>query len=233
VLLGQFAGGVGAARVQRGVLGHQERFQGGAAAGARWFVVARVDRLLLARGGADDVVHGAAVAALAVDDHRRRQDEPADLGLVHGGQQHGGAVVVVERVERRVRRVQAVADDGGLVADRVHAAEQAGDGRRVAHVADDHLVAVGPGRGRAAVGLRQEGVEQHRLITSGCQRVGDVGSDETGSAGEENSHVIDIRAPGSATPAPGATRHGTVRSVHWLRLSAWNAARSASAAPSS
>jgi len=38
------------------------------------------------------------------------------------------------------------------------------------------------------VGLREQRVEQHRLVPLGDEPVGDVGPDETGSAGDENAH---------------------------------------------
>jgi len=49
-------------------------------------------------------------------------------------------------------------------------------------------VAVRPTGWVVPVGLREQRVEQHRLVPLGDEPVGDVGPDETGSAGDENAH---------------------------------------------
>ena len=55
-----------------------------------------------ARQRVDRAVFGAVVAALPVDDHRRRQHQPSAARGEHLGEQHRGAVVVVAAVGRRV-----------------------------------------------------------------------------------------------------------------------------------
>ena len=66
-------------------------------------------------------------------------------------------------------------------------AEQVG----VADVAADQLV---PELRRRAVpvGLRQQRVEQHRLVAVGRQPVRDVGPDEPGTAGDQYAHAATV-----------------------------------------
>ena len=80
---------------------------------------------------------------------------PTDLlwlyraGPVHPGEQHRGSHLVVRRVFRRVRRVDAVADHRRLVAHRVHPPQQAREEIGVADVALDERVVAHPHRRRA------------------------------------------------------------------------------------
>jgi hypothetical protein len=141
----------------------------------------------------------ARVAPLAVDDHRRRQHQLADPGGVDPGQQHRGGVVVVQRVRRRVGRVDTVPDDCRLVTHRVDIAEQLGEQLDVGDVTTQEPVPGGVlGRGRAAVGRGQQVVQHHDFVARIGQQVGYVGTDEAGSSGYKHSHT------GHARPA--ATR---------------------------
>ena len=47
-------------------------------------------------------------------------------------------------------------------------------------------------RRAAAVGLREQGVEQHRLVAVGSQQVRDVGPDEPGPAGDQYAHAATV-----------------------------------------
>ncbi|PSL54149.1 hypothetical protein B0I31_107204 [Saccharothrix carnea] len=87
-------------------------------------------------------------------------------GLVHRGEQHGGAEVVVAGVQGCVGRVEAVAHDGGLVADHVHSFEEF-----------FHRVGIGDVVGHGwtvAVGLGEVGVEHDDVVAFFGQLVGDV-----------------------------------------------------------
>jgi hypothetical protein len=87
-----------------------------------------------------------------------------------------------------------VADHRGLVADRVDPGQQPGQQVGVADVAA-HEVGVRGGR-LAAVGLREQGVEQDDAVAVGAEPVGDVGADEPGSAGDQDAHLRDARSAG-------------------------------------
>ena len=109
--------------------------------------------------GPDEPVLGAGVAALAVDDHARREHEPA--GEPRAGelaQQDRGAEVVVRDVVGDVADVGAEADHRRLVADVVDPAQRRRDGRAVAHVA-----ATNSRRGIEVVGLRGVRGRQQRV----------------------------------------------------------------------
>ena len=77
VLLVQLRRGVDVARVRRRVLGDAARRQRRAAARARRLEAAGVEVGAQARAGPDEPVLGAGVAPFAVDDHARREHEPA------------------------------------------------------------------------------------------------------------------------------------------------------------
>ena len=98
----------------------------------------------------------------------------------------------------RVGRVDAVPDHRGLVAHRVDPGQQPGQQVGVADVAADQLVPLGLRRRTVAVGLREQRVEQDRLVAVGGEPVRDVGPDEPGAAGDQYAH----RADASRSVAP-------------------------------
>ena len=134
VLLGDLAGGVGRARLEPRVLVDQGPAERAAAVGAVVLEVARLERLDRARRRGLVAVLGARVAPLAVDDHRRGEDQPVHVGVVHGREQRGGAEVVVAGVVGEVGDADPGADHGRLVAHRVDAVEQRRPRAGVAHV---------------------------------------------------------------------------------------------------
>ena len=103
VLLGDLAGGVAAARVEPRGLVDQLPAQRLAAGGAVVVEVAGLERRDRPGRRRDRAVRRAGVAALAVDDHRRGEHQPADAAGGHRGQQRGGAEVVVGGVRRAGR----------------------------------------------------------------------------------------------------------------------------------
>jgi hypothetical protein len=131
-----------------------------------------------------------------------------DAGFVHGRHQHGGAVVVVQRVVRGVRRVKAVADHRGLMADHVDVGQEVGQQCRVADVADDHSAVCR----LWTVRLGQQVVQQDCPVVAFVEHVGDVGTDEAGRAGDQDSHAFDARGPGAAVRGLRSSRHRIVRS---------------------
>ena len=125
VLLGDLGVGVDVARPERRVLGHELRGQRLAAARAARLEPARVEvgRLPRRRRRGQPVL-GARVGALAVDDHRRGQHQPADARPGHRGKQDRGPQVVAARIQRRVVEVDAEPDHRRQVADRADAAQR-------------------------------------------------------------------------------------------------------------
>ena len=211
MLLGELAGGVAAARVEAGVLVDQLPPQHGAAHRAVVVEVARLQRGDRPRAGHLGPVVGARVAPLAVDDHRGGQHHPVDARLVHGGEQGGGAEVVVTGVRRQVGDRDPGADDRGLVADDVDPAEQVGPrGRRrgLAHVEPGGA----GGRHGGAVGALEHQVDPDHLVARGLELLPDRGADEPGRAGQQDLHVttpghvvgeLDAVGPGAARAAVG------------------------------
>ncbi len=188
VLLGELAGGVAAARVEPGVLVDELPPQHGPADRAVVVEVAGLQRGHRPRAGHLGPVVGTGVAALAVDDHRGGQHQPVDAFLVHGGEQGGGAEVVVTGVRRQVGDRDPGADDRRLVADHVDPAQQVGPRgrrRRLAHVEPG-----GAGRrhGRA-VGALEHQVDPDHLVTRGLELLPDRGADEAGRAGQQDLHA--------------------------------------------
>ena len=169
-------------------------------------------------------MHAAAVrrpvGALAVDRHRRRHHQLAQLGaaLDDAFEQHRGA----ERVHRHVALdlVHRLADahGRGLVEDRLDAVERARHGRAVAHVADQQLGAAGSrcaGRcaasARAPAGSRLSSTRTR--VARGDERVHEVRADEAGAAGDEDLHAASLptlplhaREAGRCAPRPQGLR---------------------------
>lgn len=102
MLLSRLAGGIQAAGAQRRVLTDQLPLQFLTTDGAAMFEYAAIEIGPGARQWFDGTVFGAAVSALAVDHHRRRQHQPLHAGGEHLRQQNRGPVVVVTPVGRRV-----------------------------------------------------------------------------------------------------------------------------------
>ena len=89
----------------------------------------------------------------------------------------------------RVVGVDAVPDHRRLVADRVDLGQQPVEQAGVTDVAADQLVAVGPLRRLALrVRLGEQGIEQDGGVSAVGELVGDRGTDESGSAGQEDAH---------------------------------------------
>ena len=133
--LGELRRGVHVARVEPVILGHRLGVEWPAAARARRLVAPGVEVGDGARAGTDHAVGDAAVPALAVDDHARRQhDAPGEAALVQRAQQARRAAVVARHVLVDVGEVDAEADLGGLVAHGVDAVEDADPRAGVADV---------------------------------------------------------------------------------------------------
>jgi hypothetical protein len=108
-----------------------------------------------------------------------------------GGQQHGGAEVVVAGEVDHVADVAAQADHGRLVADRVHPVQGAvqGPGRgRIGQVGVEVLDVVAQVAGAAGVGAGVEAVEGDDLVAGLDQQVDEVAADEAGPAGDQDAH---------------------------------------------
>ena len=90
-------------------------------------------------------------------------------------------------VGRGVRGIDAVPDHRRLMAHGVDAGQQPGQQLGVAHVAADQLVPAGVRRA-GPVRLREQRVEQDRLVAAGREPVRDVRPDEPGPAGDQNPH---------------------------------------------
>ena len=184
-------------------------------------------------------MHGAAVGALAVDDHAAREHQPpAEAVGRQRPQEHGRREIVLAHVVGDVAEVAAEADHSRLVGDRRHALERAPEG---IGIADITVLELGPrvdGGAPAAVGGRQERVEDPHVAAGVEQRGDDVRADEAGAAGDEDHrpNVIRVRScrPWTATtrgarsarpaePRPGphhATRPGARRMGRAARASA-------------
>jgi hypothetical protein len=134
-------------------------------------------------------VLGAAVAALAVDDHGAGEHQPGHLpgAAVDGGEQLGGTERVVAHVAGRVGERLAQPDHGGLVADGFDPVEgQVEDARLETGLEVVDVVAqVG---GRAVVGLGVQAVEHAHLVAQASQLVDDVAAYEPGAAGNQDLH---------------------------------------------
>ena len=108
-----------------------------------------------------------------------------------GGQQGGGAQVVVADVVDHVAELPAQADHGRLMADRVDAVQGAVQhvgGSRVGEVGVDVLDVVAQVGGAAGVGPGVEPVEGDDLVAGIDQEVDDVAADEAGPAGDQDTH---------------------------------------------
>ena len=103
-------------------------------------------------------------------------------------------------VARGVGGVDAVPDHRRLMAHGVDPGQQPGQQVGVADVPADQLVPVGVRRRPVAVGLREQRVEQERLVPVGDEPVRDVRPDEPGPAGDQNAHRADASSRGAPRP---------------------------------
>ena len=102
-------------------------------------------------------------------------------------------------VQRQVGDLHTRADHGRLVAHRVDAVEQLGPLRHVAHIEPVHPLG---GYGVRGVGLGDEGVHAHDLVTAGGQLGVDLRADEAARTGQQDLHA----------PGPGSSK-GSVTSA--------------------
>jgi hypothetical protein len=139
-------------------------------------------------------VHGAAVTALAVDDHRRGHHQAAgEASTPQGPQQARRPGVVVVHVAGDVVEIHAQSDPGGLVAHGVHPHHRPRQGGLVlerGHAQVDPGVEV---VGRRGVGRRVERVEDDHVGAVVEQGVDDVAADEAGAPRDQHSHVVALR----------------------------------------
>ena len=135
-----FRGGVHVLRIEPGVLAHGRPGEVGPAPGAPRLEPSIVEIEAVAGSGADLAVLGAAVAALAVDDHRGGDDQAArERAAPQGAQQVRGPAVVVRDIVAHIVEVDAEAHPRGLMADGVDALDRALQRPLVPEVADDEL----------------------------------------------------------------------------------------------
>jgi hypothetical protein len=189
VFLVELGGGVDAAWVGFGLLGHRQRLEV-APAGWAWRLPAAGGQPCLVSGcGAHPAVGLAAVATLAVDDHRAGQQQPVDPAgaAVQRGQQPGGAQGVVAHVVHDVGQVLAQPDHGRLVADRLDAIDGTVQ-RGPVQVGPEVVDVVAQVVGWAAVGLGVEPVQHPDPVPALGEQVDEMAADEAGTAGDEHLH---------------------------------------------
>ena len=132
-------------------------------------------------------VLGAGVAALAVDDHRRGEHQPAYAGLVHRGQQRGGAEVVVAR---RSRAGRPTCTPAPTTAAWWQTASTPRSRSPHASASRTSSRCVPAGGSPDAVRQRQHQVDPDDLVPVALERRADRGADEAGRPGEQDPHGI-------------------------------------------
>lgn len=91
-------------------------------------------------------------------------DQPPAARVVHLREQYRGAVVIVAAVRRRVRRVDASPDNGGLVTHDINAFEQNRQRVGITHIVDP--ASVGRVRTRAVRSVEHR-VDRHDIVAGG------------------------------------------------------------------
>ncbi len=184
MLLGQLGRRVHVPRVARSVLAHQPRRQLLTTARTPGLETPRVQIGHGTGPGPHRSVPLAGVGALAIDDHRPGEHQPAHTRGGHGGQQHRRTKVVVRDVVGRVAEPRPQAHLRRLMTHGVHAPQCGRDGLAVAHI------------------WTVTQVEHDCLVSARGQCLDDMGPDEPGTAGDQYSHTPDAR---TATPPLGST----------------------------
>lgn len=163
----------------------------------------------------DDPAIDIAVKALAVDTHARSDDEAFDRVIDERFEEDGGALVVRLGISGDLIHALADPDAGGEMIDRVDAIEGAIDGIAIAEIPDHQFDVGGEVVGAFevfAVDLGKEGIEGNDVVAVLQEFVGDVGANEAGAAGEENSFGHDrerIKIRAIVPPTCGRFRPGT------------------------
>jgi hypothetical protein len=113
---------------------------------------------------------------------------PSHVPPGHGREQVGGRQIVAADVPYGVEDLPAPAHHGGVVHNRVDAAQHRLHTRLVAQVTVVELHALGQVRGDAiGMGLRQQRVDDPHLVAIGQQRLDDVPADEPRASGDQDS----------------------------------------------
>ncbi len=196
VLLGDLAGRVRAARVERRVLGHRGRREPAGAFRAARLEPAVAQVAGAPRRGTDPPVPGAVVGALPVHDHRRGEHEPPDPAAAHRLEQHRGAGDVDVGICRQVRHVDAEADQGGLVTHHVGARHGPADRPGVADVGHGQVEAVREVTRRPGMHGGSQRVHAPDLMAGGAQGIDGVGADEACRPGHHYPHASSESRPG-------------------------------------
>nr|BFF14847.1 hypothetical protein GCM10025699_61500 [Microbacterium flavescens] len=204
MLLGQLRDRVDVAGVERGVLGDQLRLEQIARLVAR-VEDAGVEVRDAARRGALGAAVAGAVAALAVDDHRRRDDQPVDARSIHRGEHDGGAELVRRHVVGGVLEVDAEADLRRLMADGVDSDQRGVDDVGVAHVAVHEVDPLVEGGG-AAVHVGAQRVEHPHAPPAPEGLLDDGRADEPGTTGDQQQAGEARRGPVGARVGHSAVR---------------------------
>ena len=226
MLLRELGRGVDVAGVERGVLVDRARARAASPSRVERVEPAGVEvAIRAARRGRDRPV-GSAVGALAVDDHRGGDDEPADARAVHRGEQHGGAELVRRDVVGRVRKSTPRPTLAAWWHDRVDAVERRVDAARSRTSPHDEIDArIGrrrPRRARRSAGSRARARSARRPA-----RLDDGAADEAGAAGDEQRLMTGPPGRARAARAPRRPRRpGSARAAAKSSGSARRSSRS-------
>ena len=187
--LGEFGCGVDVARVQPVILWHRLWDQRLVADRTGGFVAAGLEVVAVPWTWSHHSVDGAAVAAFAVDDHARRQNDPTgELGTMQRGEHGGGAGEIAANVFLDVAEVDSETDLGCLMADCVDTGEDIRP-----HVVVPNVCPPIAGRRRQSTRLcivrRRVQVVDHDDLMAECKKlIDDMRTDEPRAAGDNDLH---------------------------------------------
>ena len=211
MLLGELAGRVGVAGVQRGVLGDGGHGEGRRAPRAAGLEPGRLQIAHLPRGRPDPAVPGAVVGAFPVDHHGRGQHQAGHAAAAHGLEQHRGPGHVDVGVGGQIGQVDAEADQGGLVAHDVRARHRPADRVGVTDVPHRQLEVVRQVIGPPGVHGRGQRVQALDLVARRPHDIDCVGADETSGPGHQYSHNSSESCGPPGLIQCGSIRHSSVR----------------------
>lgn len=191
MFLRELAQCVDAARVRRSVLGRERWEEDGAVVRVARFEKAGGEIGLLPRRGPDASPRlGVDVRTVAVDDHRRREDESLYPMAGERRQELGGREDVGTRVRRRVPNPPLEANLGCEMADDVDTGEGSVEHLSVGDVAADVVSAVVRcmAGDRTALLRGRRGIEHADLPAFRQRRANDRRADESGAPRDKDPH---------------------------------------------
>ena len=136
----------------------------------------------------------AAVAAFSIHDHAAGKHKTAgEAAVVQRAQQDRGTEIIGSHIVIDVAEVAAEPDHRRMMAQRVDAIDRVAGEGRIGEIAPAVLGVCRKIFGLAVMGTWVQAVGDAHLVAAMDEKIDDMGSDESGTAGDEHAHLSVLR----------------------------------------